>query len=184
MYYNFDLGKIRAKSYVTQGNVIHELRHYGSLVTSFKTKEAKTDIQNIVKEHYSTLVLKYALKEPNKRFPVTQLGVDIADLYLSMTGDDINRLASEGGYCLNVRGFTEQWDILTEKHPLPLRAINAGLRLELGKVFLYATFESQFGQIRLKEQLPPGLDIQLKAAVLAKYIKELNSFQRLLAGFS
>lgn len=184
MYYNVDIGKLRAKSYVTQGVVIHELRHYGSLVTSFKTREAKTDVFNIIKEHYCTLVLRYAMKEPGRRFCMTQLGVDIADLYLAITGHDIERLTSDNGYTLNVRGFVDQWNTLPHVSNLPIKPINAGLRIELGKIVLYASFDTDCCQIRKKITLPTRLELQLKAAPIAKYLLESTPVEKLITMYS
>lgn len=184
MYYNVDIGKLRAKSYVTQGSVIHELRHYGSLVTSFKTREAKTDVFNIIKEHYCTLVLKYAMKEPGKRFCLTQLGVDIADLYLTMTGHDIERLTSDNGYTLNVRGFADQWSVLPNVGDLPIKPVAAGVRIELGTIVLYASFETDCCQIRKKIKLPARLELQLKAAPISKYLLESTPVEKLIAMYS
>lgn len=184
MYYNFDLGKIRAKSFTSNGSVNHELRHYGSLVSSFKTKEAKMDVDAILREHYTMLLMKNYLANPNKRFAISQLAIDISDLYLSMTSESIERVLIEKSYAVSIRGFAEQWNLLPKMSEFPFSVVNAGLKMEFGKLAIVVGFETKEGKLIWKVEIPPGTNVQLKAAALANYFRDSLAFKCLLQLYS
>lgn len=178
MFYTFAIGQIRIHSEQSINFVRHEMRHYGSVVSSFRTVEQKTAIAEILERHYNYLTIKEYLKDPNKRFASSKLGTDIAQTHSIISSKELEVVCRKNHYGFTIRDFggalSEQLPTLST---LPLR-ITARIVLINKEVKLRVYFEvTDKGAFTLEHPIVPGGTNRLSTGELSKTFAEHSGEQ-------
>lgn len=173
MFYSFDSGKVRMKSFQSGNEVIHELRHYGSVINTFRTDTPKSFLPRILEEHFSTLTVKSFYKDPIKRFAITQLGVDLVEAYMALTGEDLQRVCQQSEFGYWVRDFDKLYRA-KESALIEKGTINVKLAIQQGNVVFHAMVKDT-GQTRFSfsQVLPFNAVENLRGKAICDYISPL-----------